>query len=44
MKGKPAVTVHAKRKGREIFVWTEGRKADLNYQVIGDKELKVVVK
>ena len=44
LKGKPAVTVHAKRKGREIFVWTEGRKADLNYQVIGDKELKVVVK
>ena len=44
LKGQPAVTVHAKRKGGEIFVWTEGRKADLNYLVIGNEKLGVVVK
>ena len=43
LKGKPAVTVHAKRKGREIFVWTEGKKAEFNYRILGNKKLGSVV-
>ena len=42
LKGKPAVTVHAKRKGREIFVWTEGKKAEFNYQILGNEKLGTV--
>lgn len=42
LKGKLAVTVHAKRKGREIFVWTEGKKAEFNYQILGNEKLGTV--
>ena len=44
LKGQPEVTVHAKRKDEEIYVWTEGKKVDFKYQVIGDENLAVVIK
>lgn len=44
LKGNPVVLVHAKREGNIINVWTEGKKADFKYQILGDEELEVVVK